>query len=205
MQALPFGRTNLAQTALVSLLSLIAAALLGAVLAYWTWAWFAPRPEPRIEASAAQSGSLAAAGSIFGNVPRNQAAAAPTGIAIKLLGVVAAAGGRRGYSIVQLEGKSILAVHEGEDVAPGIRLAEVHADHVILERSGVREKLALPERKGSPATSAQAAESAAQRAAQFAAQQAAQQATPPAAQRTTQPGPAVARARGSAGRRDDTE
>src|SRR3972149_5715496 len=96
MQVLAFGRSGLAQTVLVSLLTFVAVALLGAVLAYWTWAWFAPRAEPRVEASAAQSGSVASAGAIFGNVPRNQAAAAPTGIAIKLLGVVAAPGGPRG-------------------------------------------------------------------------------------------------------------
>ena len=122
-------------------------ALLGAVLAYWTWAWFAPRAEPRMEASAVQNGSVASAGGLFGTVPRGQAAA-PTGIAIKLLGVVAASGGRRGYAVVQLEGKQILAVHEGEDIAPGIRLAEVDADHVILERNGVRETLAWPQRPG---------------------------------------------------------
>ena len=157
MQAPPFGRSSLAQTLLVSLLTLVAGALVGAVLAYWTWAWLAPRAEPRVEAAAAQSGSVASAGAIFGNVPRKQEGAAPTGIAIKLLGVVAASGGRRGYAVVQLEAKQILAVHEGEDVAPGIRLAEVHVDHVILERSGVRETLAWPQRTGTAPASAQAA------------------------------------------------
>ena len=155
MQALPFGRSSLAQTVLVSSLTLVAVALLGAVLAYWTWAWFAPRAEPRLEAAAAQGGSVASAGAIFGAVPRNQEAAAPTGIAIRLLGVVAASGGRLGHAVVQLEGKQILAVHEGEDVAPGIRLAEVHADHVILERNGARETLAWPEKRVTAAPAAQ--------------------------------------------------
>jgi len=155
MQALPFGRSSLAQTVLVYSLTLVAVALLGAVLAYWTWAWFAPRAEPRLEAAAAQGGSVAAAGAIFGAVPRNQEAAAPTGIAIRLLGVVAASGGRLGHAVVQLEGKQILAVHEGEDVAPGIRLAEVHADHVILERNGARETLAWPEKRVTAAPAAQ--------------------------------------------------
>ena len=170
MQALPFGRINFAQSVLVSLLTLVAVALLGAVLAYWTWVWFAPRAEPRIEASAVQSGSVASASALFGNVPRNQATAAPTGIAIRLLGVVAASGGRSGYAVVQLEGKQILAVHEGEDVAPGIRLAEVDANQVILDRNGLRETLAWPQRQGSaPALAqtpaAQAAAAAAQTAA----------------------------------------
>jgi len=128
-----------------------AVALLGAVLAYWTWVWFAPRPEPRAEAAAVQSGSVASASAIFGTVQRVQSAAAPTGIAMQLLGVVAAAGSRRGYAVVQLEDKQILAVLEGEEVAPGVRLAEVNPDHVILERGGVRETLAWPQRSATPA------------------------------------------------------
>jgi general secretion pathway protein C len=155
MQALPFGRSSLAQSVVVSLLTLAAVALLGSVLAYWTWAWFAPRAEPRVEATAVQSGSVASAGAIFGTVPR-KLEAAPTGIAIRLLGVAAASRGRRGYAVVQLEAKEILAVQEGEDVAPGIRLAEVHADHVILERNGVREMLAWPEKKTSASPAPQA-------------------------------------------------
>lgn len=174
MQALSFAKSALAQSILVAFLTLAAVALLGAVLAYWTWAWFAPPVEPRLE-PAAQSGSVAAAGALFGTVPRKQAAAAPTGIAIKLLGVVAATAGRRGYAVVQLEAKQILAVHEGEDIAPGIRLAEVLADHVILERSGVRETLAWPHRTGSAPATAQAARLSAPQAAASAAAQAAAQ------------------------------
>ncbi|MBK5105570.1 MAG: hypothetical protein JJE42_15095 [Burkholderiales bacterium] len=173
MQALSFARTGLAQSVLISLLTLVTVALLGAVLAYWTWAWFAPRAEQRLEPAAAQSGNVASAGAIFGTVPRTQAAAAPTGIAIKLLGVVAATAGRRGYAMVQLEAKEILAVQEGEDVAPGIRLAEVHADHVILERRGVRESLAWPQRTvTAPVTRQTAQPTAANAAATAAAQRA---------------------------------
>ena len=166
MQALSLGRSNLAQTALVFSLTLVAVALLGAVLAYWTWAWLAPRPEPRVQPAAALNGSVSAAGTLFGSAPRAQVAA-PTGIAIKLLGVVAATRGRRGYAVVQLEGKQILAAHEGEDVSPGVRLTEVHPDHVILERNELREKLALPEFTSSPArpAAAQAARAAAAAAA----------------------------------------
>ena len=206
MQALPFGRSNLAQTVLVSSLTLVAVALLGAVLAYWTWAWFAPRAEPRVEATAAQSGSVASAGAIFGTVPRNQEAAAPTGIAIRLLGVVAASGGRLGHAVLQLEGKQILAVHEGDDLAPGIRLAEVHAAHVILERNGVRETLAWPEKKVAATPPAQAAPSVAPRAAQSAAPPPAQTVAPPpaaaVAPQTAQP--AAPRARRS-GRRAESD
>jgi general secretion pathway protein C len=151
MQELSIGRRSLAQTAVTSLLTLAALTLLGFVLAYWTWAWFAPRAEPRVETVADDGGSVASASALFGRVQRGQNTAAPTGIAIKLLGVVAASGGRRGYAVVQLEGKQILAALEGEDVAPGIRLAEVHPDHVILERGGIRETLAWPEQRAAAA------------------------------------------------------
>lgn len=157
MQAIPLGRNSLAQTAVVSLLTLAALVMLGAVLAYWTWAWFAPRPEPRAEVVPAETGSIAAASLVFGKVERNRDVAAPTSIAIKLLGVVAASRGRRGYAVVQLEGKQILAVHEGDDVAAGVRLAEVHPDHAILERGGAREMLAWPTKPGGAVTPAAAA------------------------------------------------
>jgi len=154
MLELPLGRSSLTQTAIVTSLILAAVALFGLVLAYWTWIWFAPRAESRAEVAAVGTGSLASAGLVFGRVERNKNTAAPTGIAIKLLGVVAASGGRRGYAVVQLEAKQILAVLEGEDVTPGLRLAEVHPDHVILERSGVRETLTWPQQKRAPAATA---------------------------------------------------
>lgn len=154
MQVLPLARPGLAQTALVYLLTLAALALFGLVLAYWTWVWFAPRAEPRAETTVVEAGNIVSASRLFGRVERNKNSAAPTGIAIKLLGVVAASGGRRGYAVVQLDAKQILAVHEGEDVAPGVRLAEVLPDHVILERGGVRETLAWPEKRAAAAAAA---------------------------------------------------
>lgn len=147
MRGLLLVRSSLVQTAVVSLLTLAAVALLGLVLAYWTWVWFAPRAEPRLEAAAVPGGSVASAGAIFGSTPREQTTAAPTGVAMRLLGVVAASGSRRGHAVVQIDAKQIQAVHEGEDVVPGIRLAEVHPEHVILERAGARESLALPQRR----------------------------------------------------------
>lgn len=147
MQAISSEQSNLASTAVVSLVTLASLALLGLVLAYWTWVWLAPSPEPRAQPRSDPVSSAASANSLFGIVPRGQNTASPTGIAIKLFGVVAATGGRRGYAVVHLEPRLNIAVHEGEDIAPGIRLAEVHADHVILERNGVRETLTWPEKK----------------------------------------------------------
>jgi general secretion pathway protein C len=198
MQVLQLGRPGLAQTALVYALTLAALALFGLVLAYWTWVWFAPRAEPRAEAAAGEAGNLAIASRVFGRVERSRDGASPTGIAIKLLGIVAASSGRRGYAVVQLDAKQILAVHEGDDLTPGVRLAEVLRDHVILERGGVRETLAWPEKKASASPSPQAGTSAAPQRAEPAAPQAAEPVAPQAAQ------PAAPQSRRSGGRRNES-
>ena len=143
---LALGRLPFEQM-VVSLLTLASVALLGVVLAYWTWVWFAPSAEPRAAAAPMQSAGVAPASEIFGVAQRQQTAAAPTGIAIRLLGVVAATGSQPGYAVVQLDAKRILAVPEGKEIDPGLRLAEVHPDHVILERRGVRERLEWPKRQ----------------------------------------------------------
>ena len=59
-----------------------------------------------------------------------------------------ASGGNRGYAVVQLEGNRILAVREGADISPGMRLLEVHAEQIIVQRNGGRATLALPEKGG---------------------------------------------------------
>lgn len=138
-------RFGLAQIVLVSSATLAALLLLCAVLAYWTWVWIAPRAVPRARAIEIPPRVVAAYG-LFGEAQRSRDAVAPTGLAIRLLGVAAAAGGKSGYAIVQLEANKTLAVREGADLAPGIRLVEVKAEQVILERNGVRETLALPEK-----------------------------------------------------------
>jgi len=147
MHALSPERSSLALTAVVSLATLAALALAGTVLAYWTWVWLAPRPAARVEPVTQPAGGVASAQALFGTLQRAESGAAPTGIAVKLLGVVAAASGRRGYAVLQLEGREILAVPEGGDAAPGIRVAEVHPGHVILSRNGIRESLAWPQKK----------------------------------------------------------
>ena len=142
--------TEFAQSALIAVVTIAALALLGLVGGYWTWQWLAPRPEPHVQAQAEPGGQIGAALDLFGSIQKDANTPAPTGIAIRLLGVVAAAEGRDGYAIVVLDGRQIIAAREGQDIAPGIGLAEVAADHVVLERGGIRETLAWPEK--SPTT-----------------------------------------------------
>src|SRR5450759_192779 len=61
MPAISQERSSFAQTAVISLVTFAALALLALVLAYWTWEWLAPHPEPRAQ-EAVQSGGLAAPG-----------------------------------------------------------------------------------------------------------------------------------------------
>lgn len=154
MQAMTLERSRLAQTALVSVLTLAALALLGLVLAYWTWVWLAPNAEPRAPAVVQPTAGVGAALSLFGTGPTAGTVVTPTGIAIRLLGIAAATQGGRGVAAVQLEGKDIVAVREGEDIIAGIRLVEVASHHVILERGGIRETLPLPPPAAAPPTAA---------------------------------------------------
>lgn len=149
MLQLSLDRSNLPQTAVIVLANVAALALLGYIAAYWGWAWFAPRPEARTQIAAEAVGGTSA-GVLFGVVQQDRNIAAPSSSAIRLLGIVAATEGRHGYAVVQLESKEILAVSEGEDVVPGIRLAKVGIDQIILERGALRETLAWPEKNAAP-------------------------------------------------------
>jgi general secretion pathway protein C len=125
------------------LATLAAASLLGVVLAYWTWAWLAPAAAPRAPAVAQAAAQSSSASGLFGS-----ATAASSASAVRLTGVVAASGGRPGHALLRLDGRKTVAVLQGEDIEPGLRLAEVHVDHIVLERNGARETLAWPEKGG---------------------------------------------------------
>ena len=129
-----------------SLATVPALALLGVVLAYWSWAWLAPPPAPRAPAAVEIAGRTSSAGGLFGAMKERSGAAAAASGAIRLMGVVAASGERRGQAVLRLDAKKTVAVLQGDDIEPGLRLAEVHVDHIVLERNGARETLAWPEK-----------------------------------------------------------
>ena len=139
-------RSHFAQSALVFAVTLATLMLLCAILAYWTWAWLAPRPAPVARTADEVQPRPDTAYTLFGGARRTSTAAVAAP-AIRILGVVAASGGKSGYAILQLDSNRVLAAREGTDIAPGIRLAQVQAGQIILERNGMRETLALPEKK----------------------------------------------------------
>lgn len=145
------------QTLLVSTLTTAALVALCVVAASWFWLWLAPAPEAPAAVAAPTTLALEAAYGVFGGergaspenvqtgIALNDNAAPATGLAIRLLGIVAAEGDGEDYAVVELEPGTIIAIRQGEEFAPGIHLAEVGADHLVLERGGVRETLTWPQ------------------------------------------------------------
>jgi general secretion pathway protein C len=126
-----------------SLANLAAVALLGVVLAYWSWVWLAPAAAARAPAATEAAISASATG-LFGSAKQGPGAAAAS--SIRLMGVVAASGARRGHAVLRMDARKTVVVLQGEEVEPGLRLVELHVDRVVLERNGARETLAWPEK-----------------------------------------------------------
>jgi len=151
MRVTIFDRPQFLQTLMVSLATFASLLLFGFLMAHWTWIWFAPRSELAAPPLLQTTGRISDAYQLFGNAQQNSAGIALAGqasttSAIRLLGIVAASEGHNGYAVVQIQAGDILALREGENIAPGIRLAAVASDHLILERSGTRENLTWPEK-----------------------------------------------------------
>jgi general secretion pathway protein C len=123
-----------------------ALALLGVVLAYWSWAWLAPSPVPRAPAALQTLGGTSSAGGLFRSVKEGPGGAAASA-SVRLMGIVAGSEGRPGNAVLRVDERRTLAVPQGGEVEPGVRLAEVHVDHIVIERNGARETLAWPEKK----------------------------------------------------------
>ena len=124
----------------------VAVAVLAVVLAYWTWLLIAPAPVARAAPVATTEGRLDGAFRLFGDVQATGTGAVQVASSVRLLGVVAASAGHPAYAVVRMESNEVLAVRIGKELAPGLRLAEVHADHIVLERGGVRQSVGWPDR-----------------------------------------------------------
>jgi general secretion pathway protein C len=153
MQHIPTDRSTLAQTTLVFVIHIAALILLAGMLAYWGSVWIADsdhtanaRHEIRAAAQTTPGTgtSTSVASDLFGIAQPREAEPVVSTINVKLLGVVAASSSRHGYAVLKLDEKQILAAHEGEDIVPGVILAEVHPYHIVVEHNGLRETFTLP-------------------------------------------------------------
>lgn len=68
------------------------------------------------------------------------------GSAIRLVGVIAQGKQGKGIALLAVDGRPALALRAGEDIAAGVRLAEVRADRVLVSRSGAIQEIRLPAR-----------------------------------------------------------
>ncbi len=144
MQQLTADRHSTAQTAGISLLTLVAVLLLAWVAAYWTWVWLAPSPIARAQAAPSENRRTASADFLFGTASIGSERSLSASIGITLLGIVATSASGKGFALLHLDPGQTIAVEEGNDIVPGIRLADIGVDHVVLERGAERETLAWP-------------------------------------------------------------
>jgi general secretion pathway protein C len=70
------------------------------------------------------------------------ATAGPAGN-IRALGVMAEGASGRGIAIIGIDGQPARTVRAGEPIAPGVLLAEVRRDGVVIERSGARHEIRI--------------------------------------------------------------
>ncbi len=130
---------------------LLALAWLAAVLAQWTWHLLPAPPEaerklalqPAPDANRPQPRLADAinAAAPWGRPPLADAGAAQdTRLPLTLRGVLAGSG----LALISASGQAEKVYRVGDDLPGGARLRAVHEDHVLLERAGVLERLALP-------------------------------------------------------------
>jgi general secretion pathway protein C len=62
---------------------------------------------------------------------------------IRALGVMAEGASGRGIALIALDGQPARAVRAGEAIAPGVVLAEVRRDAIVIERSGALQHIAI--------------------------------------------------------------
>jgi general secretion pathway protein C len=149
MQLLSFARSTRLQNFGIALLTLAATAILAVVAAYWSWEWLAPPLPGETAVAQNEPRRISSAANIFGITEQDSDSTHTTssGTRIQLLGLLTASVNARSYAVLRIEPGLSIAVQEGEETTPGIRLAKIAIDHVIVERGGVRETLSWPSKK----------------------------------------------------------
>ena len=141
--------TSSEKTGVLGTLAIVALVLVLAYqLAHWTWVFFGPAPVAAIP-DGDPPVNLAAVAKLFGaNAPADslQGSAASTS-GLRLKGVIAPDAGEAASAIFSLGSGKDVAVFVNREVQPGVKLAEVKPDHVIVSRSGARERIDLEARR----------------------------------------------------------
>lgn len=117
-------------------------AALCAVLSFWGLHIFKPKIRPiaapvMIEAFEPAVGQW---GAWFGQAA--VAEAAPSNY--QLRGVIVAKREKDSAAIIAVDGRPTLIIGVGKDLAPGVVLQEVHADHIMVVEAGAPRRIDLP-------------------------------------------------------------
>jgi len=114
--------------------------------AYWTWVFLTPGPvgpagpsQPAVD--------LAAVARLFGASAPGETA---TASGLKLKGVIAPTPGSEASAIFSSGAGRDKAVYIGGEIEPGLKLAGVHPDHVVVSRAGVEGRIDLEAARGNP-------------------------------------------------------
>jgi len=124
------------------LVHLLGAAVAGGLLALWLLKLTdnpTPPPPPAPAAALAREPDAGLAGRMFGDVGDALPASA---LNVQVSGVFAA--GRASSAVLSVDGKPQRAVLLGQEVASGVRLAEVRPDGVTIEQGGARRQISVP-------------------------------------------------------------
>ena len=135
----------------IAVLELAVVAALAVSLAFWTWQVIAPpavaAPAPSSIGAGPGGPAPVAARGLLGAGEARSAAPARAVAALTLVGVFAGQAPGSGRALIARSGDRAQLVVAGEEIAPGVVLNEVHADHVTVLRGAALERIEL-ERRG---------------------------------------------------------
>jgi general secretion pathway protein C len=120
-------------------------------LAYWTWVFVTPPAISSGSPAPAGEVDMAAIARLFGAAPP-VSSAAPSSGSLRLKGVIAPTPGVVASAIFSAGGGRDIAVPIQGEVQPGVKLAEVHPDHVVLSRGGIQSRLELEQPRSAVTT-----------------------------------------------------
>jgi general secretion pathway protein C len=145
---------------LATALTLVMVVVFATQLAWWGWHFLAP-PSSASAVAVNNAVDLAEARNLFGPAepspatPSAPAATQDSGGNIRLKGVFAVDGKTPSVAVLSLGGRD-MAVKLNDKISDGITLVDVQAEHIVITRNGVREKIEL-DRLGLPASTAASA------------------------------------------------
>lgn len=124
------------------IINVILFALLCMLLSYWGLQIFKPTIRPMQAPVSVDSyePNVGQWGNLFGLPARTEAA--PSSYQLK--GVIVSPRAKDSVAIIVVEGRPNFTIGVGKELMPGVRLEEVHADHVMVSESGISRRIDLP-------------------------------------------------------------